>query len=82
MKATTPTLYWGPILQAGRVIIITIDIAIDIDIHAIKNHFQNLAGTFVTPLGDFHKFFCVMGLEGDTVCINNATYQSLSLIHI
>ena len=76
MKPTTPTLYWGPILQAGRVIIITIDIAIDVDIHAIKNHFQNLAGTFVTPLGDFHKFFCVMGLEGDTVCINNATHPS------
>ena len=43
MKPTTPTLYWGPILQAGCVIIITIDIAIDIDVHLIENHFQNLA---------------------------------------
>ena len=50
MKATTPTLYWGPFLQDGCVIIITIDIAINIDVHAIDNHFQNLAGTFVTPL--------------------------------
>ena len=49
MKPTTPTLYWGPILQTGCVIII----AIDIDVHAIENHFQNLARTFVTPLGDF-----------------------------
>ena len=33
-------------------------IAIDIDVHVIeKNHFQNLARTFVTPLGDFHMFF-------------------------
>ena len=74
MKPTTLTLYWGPILQAGCVIIITIDIAIDIDVHASENRFQNLAGTFVTPLGDFHMFFCVMGLEGDTVCINKATH--------
>ena len=52
-------------------------IAIDIDVHVIeKNHFQNLARTFVTPLGDFHMLFCVMGLEGDTVCINNATHPS------
>ena len=76
MKPTTPTLYWGPILQTGCVIIIAIGIAIDIDVHAIENHFQNLARTFVTPLGDFHMFFCVMGLEGDTVCINNATHPS------
>ena len=39
-----------PILQTGCVIIIAIDIAIDIDVHAIENHFQNLARTFVTPL--------------------------------
>ena len=76
MKPTTPTLYWGPILQTGCVIIIAIDIAIDIDVHAIENHFQNLARTFVTPLGDFHMLFCVMGLEGDTVCSNNATHLS------
>ena len=74
MKPTTPTFYWGPILQTGRVIIIAIDLAIDMDVHTIENHFQNLARTFVTPLGDFHMFFCVMGLEGDTVCINNATH--------
>ena len=42
-----------PILQTRCVIII----AIDIDVHAIENHFQNLARTFVTPLGDFHLFF-------------------------
>ena len=30
----------------------------------------------VSILGDFHMFFCVMGLEGDTVCINNATHPS------
>ena len=54
MKPTTPTLYWGPILQTGCVIIIAVDKAIDIDVHAIENHFQNLARTFVTPLGDFH----------------------------
>ena len=30
----------------------------------------------VSILGDFHMFFCVMGLEGDTVCINNATHLS------
>ena len=57
MKPTTPTLYWGPILQTGCVIIIAVDKDIDIDIHAIENHFQNLARTFVTPLGDFHIFF-------------------------
>ena len=50
MKPTTPTLYWGLILQTGCVIIIAIDIAIDIGVHAIANHFQNLARTFVTPL--------------------------------
>ena len=50
MKPTTLTLYWGPILQTGRVIIIAIDLAIDMDVHAIENHFQNLARTFVTPL--------------------------------
>ena len=61
-----------PILQTGCVIII----AIDIDVHAIENHSQNLARTFVTPLGDFFMFFCVMGLEADTVCINNATHPS------
>ena len=48
----------------------------DINVHAIDNHFQNLARTFVTPLGDFYMFFCVMGLEADTVCINNATHPS------
>ena len=61
-----------PILQTGCVIII----AIDIDVHAIENHSQNLARTFVTPVGDFYMFFCVMGLEADTVCINNATHPS------
>ena len=61
-----------PILQTGCVIII----AIDIDVHAIENHSQNLARTFVTPLGDFYMFFCVLGLEADTVCINNATHPS------
>ena len=30
----------------------------------------------VSILGDFHMFFSVMGLEGDTVCINNATHPS------
>ena len=57
MKLTTLTLYWGPILQTGCVIIIAIDLAIDMDVHTIENHFQNLARTFVTPLGDFHMFF-------------------------
>ena len=76
MKPTTPTLYWGPILQTGCVIIIAIGIAIDIDVHAIENRFQNLARTFITPLGDFHMFFCAMGLEGDTVFINSATHPS------
>ena len=76
MKPTTPTLYWGPVLQTGCVIIIGIDIAIDIDVHAVENHFQNLARTFVTPLGDFYVFFCVMGLGADTVCKNNATHPS------
>ena len=76
MKPTTPTLYWGPVLQTGCAIVMAIVIAIDIDVHAIENHFQNLARTFVTPLGDFHKFFCVMGLEGDSVCINNTTHPS------
>ena len=76
MKPTTLTLYWGPILQTGRVIIIAIDLAIDMDVHTIENHFQNLARTFVTPLGDFDMFFCVMGLGADTICINNATHPS------
>ena len=58
------------------VIIIAIDIAIDINVHAIENHIQNLARTFVTPLGDFYMFFCVMGLGADTICINNATHPS------
>ena len=32
-------------------------IAIDVDVHVVeKNHVQNLARTFVTPLGDFHMF--------------------------
>ena len=30
----------------------------------------------VSILGDFHMFFFVMGLEGDTVCANNATHPS------
>ncbi|MED5368074.1 MAG: hypothetical protein VX978_01155, partial [Pseudomonadota bacterium] len=34
---------------------------------------QSQSTTLIT-LGDFHMFFCVMGLEGDTVCINNATH--------
>ena len=37
MKATTPTLYWGPVLQTGCVIIMAIIIAIDIDVHVIEN---------------------------------------------
>ena len=42
----------------------------------IENQFQNLARTFVTPLGDFYTFFGVMSLEADTVYINNATHPS------
>ena len=64
MKPTTPTLYWGPVLQTGCVIVMAIVIAIDIDVHAIEYHFQNLARTFVTPLGDFHNFFLRDGPGG------------------
>ena len=58
MKPTTPTLYWGPVLQTGCVIVMAIVIAIDIDVHAIENHFQNLARTFVTPLYPVTKVSC------------------------
>ena len=72
MKPTTPTLYWGPILQTGCVIII----AIDIDVHAIENHFKIWHELSSHRWVIFVCFFCVMGLEADTVCINNATHPS------
>ena len=61
-----------PILQTGCVIII----AIDIDVHAIENHFKIWHELSSHRWVIFVCFFCVMGLEADTVCINNATHPS------
>ena len=52
-------------------------IAIDIDVHVIEKTIFKIWHELSS-----HRwvilicFFCVMGLEGDTVCINNATHPS------